>query len=444
MPDSIPLLFQWHRRYRRAAEPRTRRSEAPEPAVAIDHSEIATAETHDVAAALQLGEADQLAGQRLADENPLPAPFHDAGRVHPPDLVVGVVPRVLEASRQGTQRRLPATCRHHLTQRLVRPLLVVVNPEALEPLLLLGSRRRRRLGGQSLQRTMHALVATVVLRARRRDIARFDAEPQPPHRQHRQPARSRRAERCTVVGTYRRGQPDLRKNPLARGLDASQRRRHDPHVEQIPARRIRDRQWVAATPVARAEPALEVDRPFLVGAAGRYNHLALRDRPPLPPPPLHQARTLQDVAHGRGRRPGQRRLLLRKPRLDLLRPEMREPMPDRDDALRHSRRRRMRAARHRMAQLLKPPLIPPPPTPQPDVKRLPADPIPPAQIAHRQRLRLVVPKQRDTLFHRTGLLEGHRSFSPNRAATVTCQQSTRSKLSGISPVHTPWGQTRRV
>src|SRR5262245_3669913 len=103
MPDSIPLLFHCHRRFRRAAEPRTRRSEAPEPAVAIDHSEIATAETHDWAAPLQLGEADQLAGQRLADENPLAAPLDDAGRMHPPHLVVGVVPRVLEASRQGAE-----------------------------------------------------------------------------------------------------------------------------------------------------------------------------------------------------------------------------------------------------------------------------------------------------------------------------------------------------
>src|SRR5262249_30579498 len=76
------------------------------------------------------------------------------------------------------------------------------------------------------------------------------------------------------------------------------------------------------------------------------------------------------------------------------------------------------------------------PAPLPNVERLTADAVPPAQIANRENARLIVPKQRDTLFHRTGLLEGHRPTSSNRATTLTCQESTRSKLSGLSPVCT--------
>src|SRR5262249_21374074 len=76
------------------------------------------------------------------------------------------------------------------------------------------------------------------------------------------------------------------------------------------------------------------------------------------------------------------------------------------------------------------------PAPLPNVERLTADAVPPAQIANRENARLIVPKQRDTLFHRTGLLERHRPTSSNRATTLTCQESTRSKLSGLSPVCT--------
>src|SRR5262245_48644963 len=62
--------------------------------------------------------------------------------------------------------------------------------------------------------------------------------------------------------------------------------------------------------------------------------------------------------------------------------------------------------------------------------------MPPAQVANRENARVVLPKQRDTLFHRTGLLERHRSISSNRTTTLTCQESTRSKMSGLSPVCT--------
>src|SRR5262249_57849599 len=119
-------------------------------------------------------------------------------------------------------------------------------------------------------------------------------------------------------------------------------------------------------------------------------------------------------------RPGLAGRLPLKPRLDLLRPEVREPLPHRDHPLRQLFRRRMRAARRRVAALLEPPRRPGlAPTP-PDVERLPGDPVPTAQVADREGPALVLPKQHDTLFHPTGLLEGHRSFSPNRATPVTC------------------------
>jgi hypothetical protein len=44
-------------------------------AVGIDDTQLAAAEAHDVSAALVGGQADQLAGQRLADEYVPAAPF---------------------------------------------------------------------------------------------------------------------------------------------------------------------------------------------------------------------------------------------------------------------------------------------------------------------------------------------------------------------------------
>src|SRR6185436_17251509 len=173
--------------------------------------------------------------------------------------------------RKGAQRRPPQPRRRLLLQGLMRPILVVVLAEAVEALLLLGSRPRRRLRRLGFQRTMHALVAAVVLRRGRRNVARLDAELQPPHRQRREPAGSGRAERRAVVGAYRRRQANMLENPLQSASDTGPRRIDDAHLYQKAARLVGDRQRVAARPVGSAEPALEVDRPFIIGIV-RWRH----------------------------------------------------------------------------------------------------------------------------------------------------------------------------
>src|SRR5262249_11296280 len=82
--------------------------------------------------------------------------------------------------------------------------------------LLLGRRRRGGLGGLLLQCAVHPLVTTVVLRARRRNVPRFYAALQPPHRQIREAPSPCRAERRSVVGAYSQRQADLSENNLPR------------------------------------------------------------------------------------------------------------------------------------------------------------------------------------------------------------------------------------
>jgi hypothetical protein len=155
----------------------------------------------------------------------------------------------------------------------------------------------------------------------------------------------------------------------------------------------------------------------------------LCDRPSPARTPLDETFALQDVANSRSRRPLHFRRFIFQPRLDFLRAEMRKSPPHGDDALGDPIRSRMWAARGGMAQFLKPACLSTFPAPLPKVERLTADAVPPAQLANRENPRLVLTKQRDTLFHRTGLLERHRPISSNRATTLTCHRDLFEKVS---------------
>src|SRR3982750_3559852 len=169
----------------------------------------------------------------------------------------------------------------------------------------------------------------------------------------------------------------------------------------------------------------------------------LRNRPAPSPAPPDQAFPLEDVADRRGRRPVDLRPLVPEPCFDLLRAEMRKPAPRRNDAVGQPGLRRMRAALGRVASLLEPVRLPALSTALPDVKRLPADAMPCAQIRHRKRSSLVLPKQRNTLLHRTALPERHRpillrirrSLPVRNQPGLNCQDSARF-IPRLSPTPT--------
>lgn len=101
---------------------------------------------------------------------------------------------------------------------------------------------------------------------------------------------SGRGERRAVVRANRRRQTDLSKEPLEdrlRALCAHVRKSGD--AQQVPAVQVDDRQRVAVHAVARAELALEVRRPHLVGFA-RARRAAARMVPPRATTPrLHES-----------------------------------------------------------------------------------------------------------------------------------------------------------
>src|SRR5262245_50125168 len=75
-----------------------------------------------------------------------------------------------------------------LAQCFVRPFVVVLLAEFVEANLLGSQIPARRTLRLAFQRSVHALMAAVLLRVCRLDQLRENAQPNPPHRQRRWPS----------------------------------------------------------------------------------------------------------------------------------------------------------------------------------------------------------------------------------------------------------------
>ncbi len=170
-------------------------------------------------------------------------------------------------------------------------LVIVALAEGVEARLL-GSRvRRRRCRRVLLQRPVHALVTAVLLRAARSDPLEPDAELQPVRRKPAQAARAGARKRRPVVAADRLRQPVPAQQPLDHRPHPRLRRRNDHAGQKIAAVGIAHRQRIAALPVPRRKPALEVDAPGVVGRLNRRKgrspaapaDAAADAAPPIPP-----------------------------------------------------------------------------------------------------------------------------------------------------------------
>src|SRR5204862_5677001 len=97
------------------------------------------------------------------------------------------------------ERRLIAGARRHLTERLVRAVIVEVPTEAIKAGLLLASAAGRRPRSLRLERAVHALMATILLRRAGLNPLELHTKLDPVHRQPRQSAGAGRRERRAVV-----------------------------------------------------------------------------------------------------------------------------------------------------------------------------------------------------------------------------------------------------
>ena len=140
---------------------------------------------------VDLSEAHRLSDQGFAQEEHLSDPFDLPVGANPADLHARPVFDLRQTLREAPLRGPVALRRGLHPQGLMRPLLVVLAPEALQGLLLGPPRRFGRLRHGFLQRLMDPLMAAVFFGVTRTDPFRPDPEPHPPDRQSRQASQGR-------------------------------------------------------------------------------------------------------------------------------------------------------------------------------------------------------------------------------------------------------------
>ena len=150
--------------FTRVVEPLTLRSEPGEQPAAVNETDVQAAEARDVVAGLALGDANEFINKCLSDEDEPAFPFDLTRAADATDLMIGVVPGVLHPRRHGTRGWGIGLGRWPLAERFVWPFSVVVLPELVKTSLLIARVGRRRGRGLRLQRAMHSLMPTVLLR----------------------------------------------------------------------------------------------------------------------------------------------------------------------------------------------------------------------------------------------------------------------------------------
>src|SRR5512147_497355 len=278
-------------------------------------------EPHTPDVVVDLLQSDHLSSQR---------PPHPTAGLLPADLspFIGQPQRparrifhLRQFPRKLTRRPLILLGRCLSPQRLMRPF-VVVDPQELRKALLLGRhggrRRQRRF---CLQRPVHPFVPPVLLRFARLNPFRHNTQLHPPHAQGAQPAHAGGGKRTPVVTPHPLRQSVVAKDSLQLALHRLRiRAGRRPAAEQKSGGRITDGERIAAAPIPASEPALEIDRPDLVGAASVRQRLVGRRRmATLGPLPI-QSVTLQNEPHRAFRRPALFRHLSLQPPPQLPRP----------------------------------------------------------------------------------------------------------------------------
>src|SRR5262245_35673778 len=105
-------------------------------------------------------------------------------------------------------------------EKLVRPLLVVEEAEAIERPLLPGQVVLWRPGGRGLERAMHAIMGAVLLRMTRENPLVLNPQAHPPDIELREPVDPRGREGHAIVGADGLRQAVLPKETIDDGADS--------------------------------------------------------------------------------------------------------------------------------------------------------------------------------------------------------------------------------
>ena len=129
---------------------------------------------------VDLFEADELSGEYVADVDPAGVPSDASVPADPSDLEVSGVLDGGQVFRERSWRGRVYGSGGELSQRFVRSLLIVLEPERVEPSLLSGEVAGRWSCGLRLEGSVHSFVSSVLLGVRGLDELGVDAELDPP------------------------------------------------------------------------------------------------------------------------------------------------------------------------------------------------------------------------------------------------------------------------
>jgi len=197
-------------------------------------------------------------------------PFDVAAVAHAPALPRARIFHFWRLLRHGPTARPIHLRGHALAQGFVRTLVIVAADPSSDASLLRRYAGRRRSGYVRSEHPMHLFVRTVVLGMSGPDKVHRNAQAQPPHAQARQPHSALATKGRAIVHPNHFGQTvttkNLHKNSAHSGIALVGQERHRQHKT---TEQIAHGERFAALPIARAKPALEVDRPHFVATFWR-------------------------------------------------------------------------------------------------------------------------------------------------------------------------------
>ena len=146
----------------------------------IEHTELDRPKVHSPAVVVHFFEADEFSGEAVTEIPLRLAKGNDAVRIHALDLRMRRIRWVWESTGVWSQRRGILRGWRVVAQGLVRPLVIVFLTKRLEAAPLRAPAAARRPRRFCLQRTVHPLMAAVLIRSPGQNPLRTNAQTNPP------------------------------------------------------------------------------------------------------------------------------------------------------------------------------------------------------------------------------------------------------------------------
>jgi hypothetical protein len=238
----------------------------PEPQLRdIEFTQFHVSEVDPKYLFIHLLEAEILERKHLADEDTILVPADVAARVHTPGLKASGIAERCESPGEHDRAALVEACRRRVVDSFVRSFMVEDLSEAIELLLLQPEGQGWRLRRIFLQRAVHSLMTSVLLRSAWLDPFVHYAQLRPAERQFGQSEQAVASERRAVVG------PDPCRHAVFvhRGLTDRDYLAQVHAQDRLAAYEVAtvcvgDRERITPSAVACTEVSLEVHAPELV------------------------------------------------------------------------------------------------------------------------------------------------------------------------------------